>query len=95
VCLELSGIKLHAQSSAQALELLQLMLRHLSAAELSRMLGVSERTIGRWGRQGRLPTDGSGGVMLFNLLRGPHSGSPAASPRQGAGAGGKRPRRGR
>lgn len=78
--IELGGLRIHLRADDDPVTVLQSLVRHLSNQEVADILGVSERTVRRWKRQGRLPDRGQARLKLADLLLAlaPAGGGPAA-----------------
>ncbi len=67
--IEVGGVRIHLEDNEEALAMLQSLLRPLNNKEVASMIGISERTVVRWKRSGRLPSRGNGQVFLVDLVR--------------------------
>ena len=67
--IEVGAVKIHLREDEEAIALLEKLLRPLSNKEVAAMIGVSERTVMRWKRAGRLPSRESGQVFMVDLIR--------------------------
>lgn len=67
--IEVGAVKIHLREDEEAMVLLEKLLRPMSNKEVAAMLGVSERTVMRWKRAGRLPSRESGQVFTVDLIR--------------------------
>lgn len=67
--IEVGAVKIHLEENEEAVDMLQSLLRPLNNKEVASMIGISERSVVRWKRQGRLPSRGSGQVLMVDLLR--------------------------
>jgi hypothetical protein len=66
--IELGGVRIHLGVDEDAVSLLRSLMRHVSNQEIADMLGISERTVRRWKRQGRLPRRGHARLKLADLI---------------------------
>ena len=66
--IEMGGLKIHLTADEDAVSLVQALMRHLSNQEVADVLGVSERTVRRWKREGRLPDRGNARLRLADLV---------------------------
>ena len=67
--LELGALTLVVERQEDAAAFLRGLLRHLNNLELAELLGVTDKTVRRWKREGRLPRREGGQVMLLELLQ--------------------------
>lgn len=67
--IEVGAVKIHLREDEEAMVLLEKLLRPMSNKEVAAMLGISERTVMRWKRAGRLPSRESGQVFMVDLIR--------------------------
>ena len=83
------SVEVEHQEAADAY--LRSLLRLLNNLEVADLLGVTDKTVRRWKRSGRLPSRSGGQVMLLDLLAHLHTvpGSATAGlpPRSGAWSG--------
>lgn len=77
--IEVGAVKIHLNEDEEAVGMLEKLLRPLSNKEVAAMIGVSERTVMRWKRMGRLPSRDSGQVFMVDLIRHVAPGQPAGS----------------
>lgn len=84
--LELGLVKLEVERQEDAAAFLRGLLRYLNNLELAAVLGVTDKTVRRWKREGRLPTREGGQIMLLDLLYhlAPPAGPVRPSRRRGA-----------
>jgi len=69
IALELGALRLHVGGADEALRFAGGLLRHLNAGEVSDLLGVSEKAVRRWRKDGALPPlDGRHQTSLLELL---------------------------
>ncbi|MEE8554942.1 MAG: helix-turn-helix domain-containing protein [bacterium] len=66
--IELGNLRIHLKEDEDTVSLLQSLMRHVSNQEIADMLGISERTVRRWKREGRLPSRGSARLKLVDVL---------------------------
>lgn len=66
--IELGNLRIHLKEDEDTVSLLQSLMRHVSNQEVADMLGISERTVRRWKREGRLPSRGSARLKLVDVL---------------------------
>ena len=81
--IEVGAVKIHLQEDEEAVVLLEKLLRPMSNKEVAAMIGVSERTVMRWKRAGRLPSRDNGQVFMVDLIR--HVSAEKAAPNYAAG----------
>lgn len=67
--LELGALTVETERPEDAAALLRGLLLHLNNMELANLLGVSDKTVRRWRRTGRLPRHERGQITLLDLLR--------------------------
>lgn len=67
--IEVGAVKIHLEEDEETVALLEKLLRPLSNKQVAAMIGVSERTVMRWKRAGRLPSRDGGQVFMVDLLR--------------------------
>jgi FixJ family two-component response regulator len=67
--IEVGAVRIHLEENEEAVALLQSLLRPLSNKEVAAMIGISERTVMRWKRCGRLPSREQGQIFVLDLLR--------------------------
>ena len=66
--IELGNLRIHLKEEEDTVSLLQSLMRHVSNQEIADMLGISERTVRRWKREGRLPSRGNARLKLADVL---------------------------
>ena len=52
--IELGGLRIHLNADEDAVSMVQALMRYLSNQEVADVLGISERTVRRWIKQGAL-----------------------------------------
>ena len=67
--IEVGAVKIHLEENEEPASLLKALLRPLSNKEVAAMIGISERTVMRWKRAGRLPSREGGQVFMVDLVR--------------------------
>ncbi len=67
--IEVGAVKIHLEQNEEAMALLESLLRPLNNKEVAAMIGVSERTVMRWKRCGRLPSRNKGQIFVLDLIR--------------------------
>ena len=67
--IEVGAVKIHLDENEEVVPLLQALLRPLNNKEIATVVGISERTVLRWKKEGRLPCRLKGQVLLVDLLR--------------------------
>lgn len=67
--IEVGAVKIHLKENEEAVALLESLLRPLNNKEVAAMIGISERTVMRWKRSGRLPTRNKGQIFVLDLIR--------------------------
>ena len=67
--IEVGAVKIHLEEDEETVVLLEKLLRPLSNKEVAAMIGISERTVMRWKRAGRLPSRDGGQVFMMDLIR--------------------------
>jgi len=67
--IEVGAVKIHLEEDEEAVALLESLLRPLNNKEVAAMIGISERTVMRWKRNGRLPTRHKGQIFVLDLIR--------------------------
>ena len=67
--IEVGAVKIHLDENEEVVSLLQALLRPLNNKEIATVVGISERTVLRWKKEGRLPSRQKGQVLLVDLLR--------------------------
>ena len=67
--IEVGAVKIHLEEHEEAVSLLQSLLRPLNNKEIAAMIGISERTVMRWKRCGRLPSRNGGQIFVLDLIR--------------------------
>lgn len=67
--IEVGAVKIHLEENEEAVALLESLLRPLNNKEVAAMIGISERTVMRWKRSGRLPTRNKGQIFVLDLIR--------------------------
>jgi hypothetical protein len=67
--LEVGALTLEVEHPAEAAPLLELLFRYFNNKELGELLGVTDKTVRRWKREGRLPAGEGGPVTLLQLLQ--------------------------
>ena len=72
--IEVGAVKIHLDENEEVVSLLQALLRPLNNKEIATVVGISERTVLRWKKEGRLPSRQKGQVLMVDLLR--HIASP-------------------
>ncbi|HKI99849.1 MAG TPA: helix-turn-helix domain-containing protein [bacterium] len=75
--LELGALTVEVERQEDAADFLRGLFRHLNNKEVADLLGVTDKTVRRWRRAGRLPTRGGGQLTLLDLL---HHLGPGAQP---------------
>jgi excisionase family DNA binding protein len=75
--LELGALTVKVERPEEAAEFLRGLCRQLNNKEVAELLGVTDKTVRRWRRAGRLPGGARGQLTMLHLLQhlGPH---PAA-----------------
>ncbi len=66
--LELGGISVILEAEEDPAAFLAGLLRHLNNTEVAQVLGVTDKTVRHWKRQGILPQRANGQVTLLDLL---------------------------
>ena len=66
--IEFGAVRVYLGDADEALAMLQALVRHITNKEAAALLGVSERTVRRWKREGRLPSRHGDQIMLVELL---------------------------
>lgn len=66
--IELGNLRIRLAEEDDAVSMLQSLMRYISNQEIADMLGISERTVRRWKREGRLPTGGKTRLKLADLI---------------------------
>ena len=66
--IELGHLRIHLDEDEETVTVLQSLARHLSNQETAEILGVSERTVRRWKRKGRLPCGENTRLSFADLL---------------------------
>jgi len=66
--LELGTVNVVLDADEDPAVFLKRLYRHLTNMEVGEILGVSNKTVQRWKREGRLPSRGTGQIMLLDLL---------------------------
>jgi len=66
--IEVGNLRIRLQEDDDAVSLLQSLMRHVSNQEIATMLAVSERTVRRWMRDGRLPRRQHARLKLADLI---------------------------
>jgi hypothetical protein len=66
--LELGTVNVVLDADEDPAVFLKRLYRHLTNLEVGEILGVSNKTVQRWKREGRLPSRGTGQIMLLDLL---------------------------
>ena len=67
--IEVGAVKIHLDENEEVVSLLQALLRPLNNKEIATVVGISERTVLRWKKEGRLPSRQKGQVLMVDLLR--------------------------
>lgn len=67
--IEVGAVKFHLEEDEEAVKLLESLLRPLNNKEVAAMIGISERTVMRWKRLGRLPSRDTGQIFVLDLIR--------------------------
>ena len=67
--IEVGAVKIHLDENEEVVSLLQALLRPLNNKEIATVVGISERTVLRWKKEGRLPSRLKGQVLMVDLLR--------------------------
>ena len=73
--IEVGGVVISLETGEEAMTMLQSLLRPLNNKEVASLIGISERTVARWKKNGRLPSRGTGQVFMMDLVR--HLAPPA------------------
>lgn len=66
--IEIGGLRIHLTTNDDPVSLMQSLMRHVSNQEVADMLGISERTVRRWKKEGRLPRHGHARLKLADLI---------------------------
>ena len=66
--IEVGKLRIHLTEDEDAVTLLQSLMRHVSNQKIATILGISERTVRRWKRKGRLPQRGHARLKLADLI---------------------------
>lgn len=78
--LELGTLTVEVERQEDATDFLRGLFRHLNNKEVAHLLGVTDKTVRRWQRAGRLPGGNGGQLTLLDLLQ--HTSSPEQAPRE-------------
>ena len=73
--IELGPLRIHLGEGDDAIAMVQSLARRLSNQEAAEILGVSERTVRRWKRAGKLPGGDNSRLKLADLLLMPSKGT--------------------
>jgi excisionase family DNA binding protein len=66
--LELGALAVQMERPEDAAEFLRGLMRCLNNREVAEVLGVTDKTVRRWKREGRLPEGRGGQITLLDLL---------------------------
>ena len=66
--IEIGGLRIQLTTDEDPVSLVQSLMRHVSNQEVADILGVSERTVRRWKRTGRLPQQEHTRLKLVDVI---------------------------
>jgi phage terminase Nu1 subunit (DNA packaging protein) len=66
--IEVGAVRIHLHEDEDAVALLRSLMRHVSNQEIADIVAVSERTVRRWKKEGRLPRRRHARLKLADLI---------------------------